>query len=111
MTEPVEDVARVEAEIWGRSRGVMLVLALHVAFTLMTVVIAFVVPLDDFQPMDLIEPWAIYLGVVQGIYVIPTALTLGLMQRWQMLIGVGMAAGITVLATLAALGLARLGVF
>ncbi len=97
------DVTKVEAEIWGRSRGLMLVLGLHAAFILMTVVIAYVVPLEDFEPMDLIEPWMLYLGVVQGIYVIPAALTLALIQRWQMLIGVGMAAGITIVATLIAL--------
>lgn len=94
--EPQVEVANAMME---RTWGLTLLLGLHVAFTLLTVVIAFVVPLDDFQPMELIEPWMLYIGLVQGIYAIPAALTLALMQRWQMLIGLGMGAGITLAAT------------
>ncbi len=92
----------------GRSehvRGAALVLALHVGFTALTVLLAYTLPLQEFQPRELIEPWMLYLGLLQGIYVVPAALTVALMQRWQLLIGIGIAAGLTAAATLVALAL------
>ncbi len=79
--------------------GVGLVVALHVLFTALTAVLAFTLPLDGFQPMDLLGPWLLYLGVLQGAYVIPAALTVALTQRWQMLIGIGIAAAVSAVTT------------
>ncbi len=99
MTEESLDPTR------ERLLGVGLVVALHVVFTALTAVLAYTLPLDDFHPMDLMGPWLLYLGVIQGAYVIPAALTVALMQRWQMLIGIGAAAAVSAVATPVAMAL------
>lgn len=77
-----------------RAFGAGLVVALHVVFTALTWVIATGV-LDEAEANELIGTWLRYLGFAQGVYVIPAALTVALLQRWPMLIGIGIMAGLT----------------
>jgi len=82
-----------------RAFGAGFVLALHIVFTALTWVVGTAVPLEDLEPAELMRSWIQYLGLVQGVYVIPAALTIALLQRWQMLVGVGVMAGITAAVT------------
>ncbi len=86
-----------------RRTGVLWILGLHLAFTAVTWSLGFVVPIDKADAENLLHTWVRWLGVLQGIYVIPACLTAALVQRWQVLAGMGAAALVTGIATSIAL--------
>lgn len=93
MTAPERDPSR------ERAFGAGFVLALHVAFTALTWVVGTALPLQDFSAAELLQTWLMHLGLVQGVYVIPAVLTTLLLQRYQMAVGMGVLAGLTLIGT------------
>jgi len=88
-----------------RRLGFLGVVTLHVVFIAATAVIGRVAPIDSADANDLLWTWIKWIGLGQGIYAIPTCITAALLQRWQMLIGMGIAIGVTLVGGLIALAM------
>lgn len=93
---PLTDAPHEELDPGAERRlGFLGILALHVIFAASTAVIGRVAPIDAAEANDLFWTWVKWLGLGQGIYVIPACITAALLQRWQMLVGMGVAIGVT----------------
>ena len=100
MTETEQPSDPSQPDPWVERRtGLLWILGLHLAFTAITWSLGSVVPIDETDAENLLDTWVRWLGVLQGIYVIPACLTAALVQRWQVLAGMGAAAVVTGLAT------------
>ena len=97
-TEQLSDSSQPNPWVERRT-GLLWILGLHVGFTAVTWSLGFVVPIDETDAENLLDTWVRWLGVLQGVYVIPACLTAALVQRWQVLAGMGVAAVVTGLAT------------
>ena len=100
MTETEQPSNPTPPNPWAERRtGLLWILGLHLVFTAATRSLGFVVPIDDADAENLLHTWIRWLGVLQGIYVIPACLTAALVQRWQVLAGMCAAAVATGIAT------------
>jgi hypothetical protein len=82
----------------ARRNGALGVLVLHLAFIGATAgVQAAVAP----EPSGdtLLGIWIRWIGLLQGIYVLPAVLSVALMQRWQLMMGMLAAAAVTAAAS------------
>lgn len=87
-----------------RRNGVLWVLGLHLVFIGLTAGIGATVGSEP--EGELVRIWIGWVGLLQGIYVFPAILSAALVQRWQLMMGMGAAAAVTLVASLIRLALA-----
>jgi len=84
------------ASAWAeRLRGLGVVLLLHLLFVAATWSVRLLGVVPDSESRELLSIWLRWLGLLQGIYVFPAVMSAALIQRWQLMIGMLAAAGVT----------------